>query len=158
SLVMGKWLAAVAFSAAGLALVLLLNLLVLSQVPLARMGLTMDIGPVEIAGILLTTLPLALLASALQILVGIFARSLKDAQAYLSLSLLLPMAPFFYNIFHSPGREFWRTCVPSLGRNMLLTDVCGAGAPPLADFGLAGSTVPLCALLFLLLGARAFKR
>lgn len=158
SIVLGKWMAAAVFSTAGLLLVLFLNLFALSRVPLEQMGLTFAIGPVEIAGILLTTLPLAFFATSIQIFVGIFARSFKDAQAYLSLIMMLPMIPYLYNIFNTQGREFWMNFVPMLGQNMLLADVVAGRSPPVTDFLLAGLTVLLCSFIFMTLAARVFMR
>ena len=158
TIVVGKWVAAVVFSVIGLIIVLVLNLFALSRVPLEEMGLSFDLGVQEIAGILMTALPLACFATSIQIFVGIFARSFKDAQAYLSLIMMLPMVPYFYNVFNTSGREFWMNFVPLLGQNMLLADVVSGRTPALSDFLLAALTVLLFSLVFMLLAARVFKR
>lgn len=158
AIVLGKWMAAALFSCAGLVLVLALNLLALSRVPLERMGLTFDLGPLEIAGILAATLPLAFFASSLQIFIGIFARSFKDAQAYLSLIMMLPMLPFLYNIFNTQGREFWMNFVPLLAQNMLLADVVSGREVAASDFLAAALTAVVFALIFAALAAGVFRR
>lgn len=158
SIVFGKWMAAVVFSLLGLCLVLGLNLFALSLVPLEQIGLTVDIGALEVAGILVTTLPLAFFGTSIQIFVGIYARSFKDAQAYLSLITMLPMLPYFYNVFNSQGREFWMNFVPMLGQNMLLADVVSGRTIALLDVLLASLTVLLCSALFMALAVRAFRR
>lgn len=158
SIVFGKWMAAVVFSLAGLCLVLGLSLFALSRVPLEQMGLTFDLGPFEIAGILVTTLPLAFFGTSIQIFVGIFARSFKDAQAYLSLITMLPMVPYFYNLFNTEGREFWMNFVPMLGQNMLLADVVSGRTVGTIDILLASLTVLLCSAVFMALAVRAFRR
>lgn len=158
SLILGKWLAASLFSMAGLALVLALNLTALHQVPLEQLGISFIMGPHEIAGILLATLPVGFFATALQLLIGLFARSFKDAQVYIGLLSLLPMLPFYYNLMNDTGRESWMNLVPLLGQNMLLTDVVSGRTPAMGDFLLAGLCLMVWAAVFILLAARLLKR
>jgi len=157
-IVIGKWMSAVLFSAAGLTLVMLLNFFSLSQVPLEEVGIVFNIGSLEIIGILVTTLPLALLAPSIQIFVGIFAKSFKDAQAYLSFIMMLPMAPFFYNMFNTQDREFWMNFVPMLAQHMLLTDVVRGDTPAIADFMIAGVSALAYSLIFVYGASQLMKR
>jgi sodium transport system permease protein len=156
--VLGKWLAATCFSIFGLVLVMSLNLLALSKVPLEEVGLAFLIGPKEILGMLLVTIPLGFFATSLQILVGNFARSFKDAQVYIGLMSLLPMLPYFYNIFNSTGREFWMNLVPMLAQNMLLTDVVSGRVPDLADLAIAAGVLLLWSVLLISLATRLLSR
>lgn len=157
-IVLGKWLAAVVFSVTGLVLVMSLNLLALSQVPLEELGFSFYVGIKEIAGILLVTVPLAFFATSLQIFVGIFARSFKDAQVYISLMSFLPMLPYFYNIMNTTGRELWMSFVPMLGQNMLLTDVVSGRTPAFPDLTLAALTLLFWSGVFIAISTRLLKR
>lgn len=158
SIVVGKWMAAATFSGLGLLLVMALNLFALNQVPLEQLGLSFSLSYVEIIGILIITLPLAFFATALQLFVGIFAKSFKDAQAYLSVISMLPMAPLFYNIFNTEDRELWMSLVPMLGQHMLLADVVAGKSPPLFDFAVAAVSVISFSLLFIYGATLVFKR
>ena len=157
-IVIGKWMAAVLFSAIGLVLVMVLNFFSLSRVPLEEVGIVFNIGSLEIIGILVTVLPLALFAPAIQIFVGIFAKSFKDAQAYLSFIMMLPMAPFFYNMFNTQDREFWMNFVPMLGQHMLLTDVVRGETPAIVDFAMAGASALVYSLVFVYGASQLMKR
>ena len=157
-IVIGKWMSAVLFSAVGLVIVIVLNFFSLSQVPLEEVGIVFNIGSLEIIGVLVTTLPLALFAPAIQIFVGIFAKSFKDAQAYLSFIMMLPMVPFFYNMFNTQDREFWMSFVPMLGQHMLLTDVVRGETPEILDFTLAALSLLAYSLIFVYGAAQLFKR
>ena len=157
-LIIGKWLAAAVFSILGLIMVMGLNMLALSQIPLEMLGIGFYIGVREIAGILLVTVPLALFATALQIFIGIFARSFKDAQVYIGLLSLLPMLPFIYNILNNNGRETWMSMVPMLGQNMLLADVVSGRTPAISDFMLAGVCLLVWSAVFIALASRLLKR
>jgi sodium transport system permease protein len=157
-LIIGKWLAAALFSVLGLLMVMALNIFALSQIPLEMLGISFRIGFDEVAGILLITIPLALFATALQIFVGIFAKSFKDAQVYIGLLSLLPTLPFLYNTLNSSGRELWMSLVPMLGQNMLLADVVSGRTPAMPDFLLAGICLLIWSALFIALAARLLKR
>jgi sodium transport system permease protein len=156
--ILGKWLAASAFSTAGLVMVMGLNVLALQQVPLEELGISFILGPQEIIGMLLVTIPIGFFATALQLLIGLFARSFKDAQVYIGLLSLLPMLPFYYNLMNETGREVWMSLVPLLGQNMLLTDIVSGRSPSGWDFFLAGVTLVFWALLALMLATRQLRR
>ncbi len=157
-LILGKWLAASVFSTLGLVLVMGLNLLALQNVPLEELGISFILGPREITGILLATIPVGFFATALQLLIGLFARSFKDAQVYIGLMSLLPMLPYYYNLMNDSGRELWMNLVPLLGQNMLLTDIVSGRTPAMTDFLLAAATLLLWAGVALVLATAQLKR
>jgi len=158
TIVIGKWLAAVTFSATGLILVLVLNFFSLSRIPLEEVGIVFNIGTLQLTGILLTILPMSLLAPAIQIFIGIFARSFKDAQGYLSFVMLLPMIPFFYNMFNTQDRAFWMNFVPMLGQHMLLNDVVRGEAPGITDFVVAGVSLFIYSMFFVYAASRLIRK
>ncbi len=156
--VLGKWLAAALFSVTGLVLVMTGNLYAMSQVPLEQLGVSFLIGPAEVLGMLLVTEPIAFFATSLQIFVGLFAKSFKDAQVYIGLMSLLPMLPYFYNLMNTEGREQWMSFVPMLGQNMLLTDVLSGRPPTFIDMALAVIALLFWSLVFVMLATRMLKR
>ena len=157
-LILGKWLAASTFSMLGLVIVMVLNLVVLQHLPLEEIGISFILGAREIAGILLVTIPVAFFATSLQLLIGLFARSFKDAQIYIGLLSLLPTLPFYYNLMNDAGRETWMSLVPLLGQNMLLTDIVSGRTPALGDFVLAAVMLVLWALVALAAATAQLKR
>ncbi len=157
-LVVGKWLAAALFSVTGLVLVMGGNLYAMSRVPLEQLGVSFLIGPAEILGMLLVTVPIAFFATSLQMFVGLFAKSFKDAQVYIGLMSLLPMLPYFYNLMNTEGRELWMSLVPMLGQNMLLTDVLSGRPPALPDMVLAVVALLFWSLVFIILATKMLKR
>lgn len=156
--VIGKWLAAALFSVTGLVLVMGGNLYAMNLVPLEQLGVSFLIGPAEVLGMLLVTVPIAFFATSLQIFVGLFARSFKDAQVYIGLMSLLPMLPYFYNMMNTEGRELWMSFVPMLGQNMLLTDVLSGRPPALLDMALAVLALLFWSMVFVSLATRMLKR
>lgn len=157
SIVGGKWLTSVAFSWASVALTGVLLLLILERSPLRELGLRLDIGPREIASIVLVVLPLALLVSALQMAVATLARSYKEAQSYVSFLMLVPVVPMVLMMDTAADYAVWQLFVPVLGQFILINDVIeGAAFEPL-PYAIAALVAIAGAIGMLLLTARLFR-
>ena len=61
----------------------------------------------QIAGMIASTLPLAFLATSMQTLLGIFAKSFKDAQSYIGILVMLPIAPAMFTMFNPVVTKTW---------------------------------------------------
>ena len=157
-IVLGKWLAASAFAAFGMLLTLILSLAALSQVPLEQIALTYSVRAPQIAGMIASTLPLAFLATSMQTLLGIFAKSFKDAQSYIGILVMLPIAPAMITMFNPVVTKTWMFAIPGFSQHLLLTDVMGGKEPEFIAYVLAALTTFVLAMLFVSLTARLFKR
>ncbi len=158
SIVIGKWMAAVVFSACSVALTFFLCLAVLQRIPLNEFGIRFSIGPLEILGVLAATLPMALLATGLQIFIATFARSFKEAQSYLGMLIMLPMLPGILSVLYPLGNQPWMIPIPILGQHVLLADVLGGKAPELIWFGVAGFSALVAGLVCVYLTTRLFHK
>ena len=158
ALAVGKWLAAATFSGAGIGLTLASMLFALSLVPLQQLGIELHIGARETIGLLLGTLPLALFASGVQVMLSTFARSYKEAQTYLSLLMFLPMIPHFIASMSSLGDAWWMLPIPALGQHVLLTDVLGGEPIPVVSFLVVALSSPLLGYACAEITARLFER
>ena len=158
SIVIGKWMAAVVFSACSVALTFFLCLGVLQRIPLNEFGIRFAIGPLEILGVLGATLPLALLATGLQIFIATFARSFKEAQSYLGMLIVLPMLPGMLSMLYPLGNQPWMIPIPILGQHVLLADVLGGKTPELVWFGVAGLSALVAGLVCVYLTTRLFHK
>jgi sodium transport system permease protein len=141
-----------------MSMTLVLCMWVMSYVPLEELGLRFQVSPLQVVGMLLATLPLAFLATSMQMLVGIFAKSFKDAQSYIGVLVLLPMLPGLYTTFNPIRTETWMYAVPMLGQHLLLTDVMGGEDVPLIGYFLSPISVLLLCLVFSWLTAKLFER
>lgn len=157
-IIIGKWLAASAFASFGMLLALILNLVVLYQVPLEKIGLTYSIRAPQIVGMIASTLPLAFLATSMQTLLGIFAKSFKDAQSYIGLLIMLPILPGILTMFSPMVTKTWMYAVPGLSQHLLLTGVMGGENPELIAYVLAAVTTFIFAMMFVSITARLFNR
>jgi sodium transport system permease protein len=157
AVVLGKWLATVVFSAVGIGLTLTSLTIALSRMPLQELGLQLTMGWAEVAGVLVAVLPLAFFASGLQVLVGTFARSFKEAQTYVSLLMFLPMVPYFISAVASIDSQPWMIPIPLLGHQVLLTDVVGGETVGLLSFAVSGVSSLLLGLVCVWVTARLFE-
>lgn len=157
-IVLGKWVAATVFAVLGMSMTLILCMLVMSYVQLEALGLRFQVSPWQVVAMLLATLPLAFLATSMQMLVGIFAKSFKDAQSYIGFLVLLPMLPGLYTTFNPINTETWMYAVPMLGQHLLLTDVMGGVDVPVLGYFLSPLSVLLLCFVFSAITARLFKR
>jgi sodium transport system permease protein len=101
---LGKWLAVAAFSAAGLAFNVAGFALLLGRAPRWELILCLP--------------PLAMLASALQVWVSTVCRGLKEANTYLSMLVFLPMGMGMFMVFSPAAGEAWWNFVPVAGQQL----------------------------------------
>lgn len=134
ALVLGKWFNS--FSLTLLILFVEVTLLVVAfaYVPFKELGLRVDVSPLELAGVFVVLASLALLATALQFLISLFARSFKDAQTYMGLMVFIPMVPLFYTLFNPSAYADWFRWVPVLGHQVLIKDLLLGGNVTAAHF------------------------
>jgi sodium transport system permease protein len=154
----GKWLAAVVFAVLTMVLTTALCAIVLERMPLQELGIRFRFGREAIAGALAASLPMAFLASSLQIFVASFARSFKEAQSYLSMLILVPMLPGILTIVYPVTNQWWMAPVPVLGQHLLLSDVLGGKDPSTLAFGLAALSAFASSLVLVYLTTRLFRK
>lgn len=121
-LVWGKALAASAFAMFGGFLSAVLIPIIFKFLPLHEIGMSISLAWPMIALIVMLLVPLALLATALQLFVSFRAKSFKEAQTYISLLLMAPMLVVF-------GVEFAKVkhqalyYLPLTGQHQALLDI-----------------------------------
>jgi len=152
--VLGKWLAVSLFSIAGLAF----NLLGFSVV-FVTSGMRLNAPwPRLLLAIALGIFPLPLLAASMQLLLSTACRSVKEAQTYLFMVVLLPMGIGMFLVFFPAARQAWFSVLPLLGQQLqLLRLMDGRDVPLLQALALGYLTLAL-ALLVMLVSANRLQR
>ncbi len=158
SLVLGKWLATVCFSACTVTFTLLCTLLAMNQVPLGRFGISFTLTVIDVLWLLAAMLPLPLFVGGAQLLVASFARSFKEAQTYLSLMVFLPMLPAILTTISPIESKPWMMLVPVLGQQVLLTDTMRGDFPGALAFLIAALTSLAAGYACVLVTAALFRR
>ena len=112
SVIMGKWLAISMFAAAGVILTF------------GAFAITFSASGIPLPSVprvALALLPLAGLASAVQLTLSTFCRTAKEAQTYLSMLIFIPMGISMLMVFIAPNPSPWLLAIPVLGQQALLS-------------------------------------
>lgn len=157
-LVAGKWLAASVFAGLGMALTAVLCIVAMRQVPLENIGLTFSVSPLQVAAIVVGTTPLALLVTSLQLLLGMFAKSFKDAQSYMGILVILPVVPTLFTMFNPVATQDWMFAIPVLGQQLMLVDMIGGKSIPIIAYFYSAGSCLVAALALVFVTARFFER
>ena len=158
SIVAGKWLASVVFAWVSVLLTFVLLQQAMERAPLESLGMRFQLDAGDVGALLAAVIPLAFLASGLQILVASFARSYKEAQTYVSFLIFVPMLPAFVMMFSPIDPQPWLAMIPLLGQHLLITEAMrGETGSLLVSLG-AGVTVTLSGLACVAVTTRLFQR
>jgi sodium transport system permease protein len=123
SLIAGKCLVAATIGLAGLVVELLLLHGALRWLPLEEVGLSWRLTMLELAALCVASAPLAVLAAALMVIVGLTAQSFKEAQSKMVVAVLLPMVPGVVVSMLELKTALWMYAVPVLSNQTLLQEL-----------------------------------
>ena len=158
SIVAGKWLASVIFAWVSVLLTFVLLQQALERAPLESLGLRFQLDAGDVGAVMAAVIPLAFLASGLQVLVASFARSYKEAQTYVSFLIFVPMLPAFAMMFSPLDPQPWMALIPLLGQHLLITEALRGEPGSLLMCVGAGVTVTLSGLVCVAVTTRLFQR
>ncbi len=129
----GKIAAACAFGMLTLALTLIMFKLAFSFGP--HTGLTFDISAPTLCKLLLVLLPVVVLGTTLLTLIAASSKSVKEAQSYMSVLMLLPLVPTLVLMINPIRNELWQFAVPLLSQNQLIMKLLRAEGVSAAEWG-----------------------
>ena len=86
-------------------------------------GRQMDVSGPAIARILLILLPMLFIGTSLLTVIAAGAKSVKEAQSYMSMLMLLPMVPTIALMVSPVKNQLWMMTVPFLAQNQMLLKV-----------------------------------
>lgn len=144
----GKWLTTALFGAFGVALALVASRFAFSLVPLSKIGISWSLDWGAMAVMLLGLLPLAGFAAALQLGLAMWAKTYKEASAYLNMLSFVPAVVAFVVVVQEIEPATWMYAVPVLGHQQLLNTLLRAEPLGATDLALlVGCTAALTAAL-----------
>ena len=114
----GKILAACSFGV--LSLVLTLAAFKLSFQFAPSLGIKLDVTLWAIARILLVLTPIVLIGTCLLTVIAAGAKSVKEAQSYMSVLMLLPLVPTIILMVNPVKNQLWMLTVPFLAQNQMI--------------------------------------
>lgn len=122
-LVLGKVIAAAAFSLLNLTAFLFSLYFSLQLVPFERIGMSLEFSFSQLLMIIAATSPLTLFAACLLTVVSAFAKSYKEAQTYLSFVIIIPTLPLIVTQIVGIEPSIGSMFVPSLGQAILTSQI-----------------------------------
>ena len=87
------------------------------------MGRQLSLSAIAILELLLIISPMVALGNALLTFIASGAKSVKEAQSYLSVLMLVPMLPSILLLIHPVKNQLWMFAVPFLSQNQMIVKV-----------------------------------
>src|SRR5687767_4189349 len=157
-LIVGKMLATAAYMSVSLLLTLAAFGVVLTFIPLEALGMSANFGPRVILAIFAVMVTFVPLGAGLMTAVASFTRSNREAQSWLSVVMLLPIAPIMFAVVNGTKPTAGLMTIPSLSQHLLATSLMrGDAIPPLHALISAATTLVLGALL-VMIAIRLYQR
>ncbi|WP_416351545.1 ABC transporter permease [Parashewanella curva] len=148
-IVLSKVLAVTTLAMTGLLLTLLVSKAAYTIVPWQELGFTINVSFEFVVLGCLLALPIAIMASTLQLFVSFFAKSFKEAQTYISFTLFVPMMLSIATSYDlAPDTLQW---LPVSGQQQALMDFIKGKAIDMAPL-MASNLITLLLSIGLILG------
>jgi sodium transport system permease protein len=128
----GKILAACAFALVSVTLTLVMFKVSFLFAP--GLGIKLDVSAWTIARILLVLLPMILIGTCLLTFIAAGAKSVKEAQSYMSLLMLLPMLPTVILLVNPVKNKLWMFATPFLAQNQMILKLVRSEPLSLAEW------------------------
>jgi sodium transport system permease protein len=133
SIMSGKILAACVFAFISVALTLAMFKLSFQFAP--GLGIKLDVSLWAIARILVVLLPMILIGTCLLTFIAAGSKSVKEAQSYMSLLMLLPMLPTVILMVNPLKNKLWMFATPFLAQNQMILKLVRSEAVTAAEWG-----------------------
>ena len=154
----GKLLATAAMMTIALLLTTTGLTIALSRIGLEQLGMSANLGPATAFLMAAILLPLVPVGAGLLTLVASFARSIREAQAWVGIAQLLPTMPLAFVSMLNPTASPLLMCVPSLSQHLLIMKLLRAEALAPLDVSLSVGSSLLMATLLIGIAMRLYRR
>jgi sodium transport system permease protein len=158
ALMLGKYLAALLFTGAAVAVQLLAFKVVFQSAGGGTLVFANVLTIGTIAAIFLMTLPLMMVAVGVQFIIATVTRSFKEAQTYLGLLPLVPAIPGMMLVFAPVQAKAWMMMIPAFSQTLLLGAVVRGEALLITDVALSMASSLIAALALVAVSARLYER
>jgi sodium transport system permease protein len=138
-ILLGKLLATASFSLLALMIVISAFSIALRFVPMETVDMSLSLDAMTAVQIFLAVAPFAFLGAAVMCLVASFTRSYKEAQTWLSVVMVVPLAPMIVHFVRPFEATTLNLAIPVIGQHVAMLELLGAEDIPL--LGLAFNAV-----------------
>ncbi len=154
----GKLMATAAMMTIALLLTTTGLTIALSRIGLEQLGMSANLGPATAFLMAAILLPLVPVGAGLLTLVASFARSIREAQAWVGIAQLLPTMPLAFVSMLNPTPSPLLMCVPILSQHLLIMKLLRAEALAPLDVALSVGSSLLMATLLIGIAMRLYRR
>lgn len=158
SLMLGKMMATCTYMGISLVLTAASFFVVLGRVDLEQIGMSGNLGPITALKVVAVTAPLIPAAAALLTIVAAFTRSAREAQAWLSLTQLVPTLPLVLASMMNLAPKLEYMAVPSLSQHFLIQRLLRAETIAPVELGLSAGATLLLGALLVFIASRLYRR
>jgi sodium transport system permease protein len=152
----GKLLATSAYAAASLLICVIAFVISLGMIPQDVAGFSLQLPATTAALIMVTVLPIALLAASTQTVVAAMAKSFREAQTYLQFLILLPAVPSLVLVVNPMKPELWMYVTPLFGQSALIGELVRGEAVSMIYIAACSLSTVLLSVLFAMLAVRLY--
>ncbi len=157
-LIIGKMLATSAFMCASLLLTLPAFAIALRFIPLEALGMSANFGFAVTAKMFLIMATFIPLGAGLMTVVASFTRSNREAQSWVSLVYIVPLAPIMFAVINGTKATPALVAVPSLGQHLIATDLMRGDPIPVLNAAICTGSSLLLGALLVWLAVRLYER
>lgn len=158
SIMFGKLAATASFSVLSLVATLFVLAVALPLMPWETSSVEPKLLPQTALAMFFVLLPLVALAAATETVMAAMARSVREAQTYISLFLILPMIPSFTLMIGTVDRSLGLMSVPFVGHHLLLLDLLQGEKLKLVDVAASAGCAAGLALCITYVAKRIYDR
>jgi sodium transport system permease protein len=157
--VLGKLLASLPFAMLAVFVNLLAFALAFNLVPLEDfVGFQLTINVLSLVKIFILSLPMILLAGALQMIIATFTRSFKEAQSYVGFLPLIPALPGIGLAFLPVKPDLWTMLIPTFGQQILINQFMRAEPVSAMNIIISSVATLVLAVILILVAIRLFMQ
>lgn len=158
ALMLGKFLAALLFTAVAVAVQLVAFKFIFQLVGEDRFSFAQTLGLPSMVGIFFTAVPLMMLAVGVQFIIATITRSFKEAQTYLGLLPLVPAIPGMGLVFAPVEAQDWMMAIPTFAQTLLFGQFVRGEAVPVLNIVISATSTTAIALMLIVFAARLYER
>jgi sodium transport system permease protein len=132
--------------------------IVLGRVNLEQIGMSGNLGPITALQVAGVTAPLIPAAAALLTIVAAFTRSAREAQAWLSLTQLVPTLPLVFAAMTNLAPKLEYMAVPSLSQHFLIQRLLRDEAIEPVELAMSVGAALALGIVLVFIASRLYRR
>jgi sodium transport system permease protein len=99
------------------------------------LGIKLSLSWLQIAQMLLVLVPIVLIGTGLLTVIAAGAKSVKEAQSYMSILMMLPILPTIILMVNPMKNALWQFAVPFLAQNQMILKIVRSETIGAAEWG-----------------------